>query len=1168
MFFRYILNNKYYRFSYLNQMEQSFLDNKSILKSKLEHFIRTYYNNIIIRGSILFIITLLILFFFIIIPEYFLYFSSLVRGMLFYCFLGINAFVWTIWVFVPLLKKLGYGKRLSYEDAARIIGRHFPEIDDKLLNVLQLQAMQTEVKPAYVDLLIASIDEKTQHVKPFQFQAAVDFRKNLRYLKIAVIPLLITLFIGVWNHQLLTAPTQRIVKYNQYFEKPAPYRFILENNSLTAFQNEDYTINIRIEGEEIPQEAFIQMGKVTHKLQKNSNTSYSYEFKNVQRTTEFYLFTEEVHSQNFTLTVQPKPIMLSFSMRLEYPAYLMRLPETIENRGDISVPQGTKITWKFNTRNTDEIIFSTEDKKTVVPIAKDNGAYSLRLMQNLTYTVSNKNRHLLNSDSLQYFITVIPDQYPLIDIMVINDSAFFDRFYFKGGIQDDYGFTKLTFNYSILDKANNELSKKSVSIPIRSNITAQEFYYYFDAQTLDLTPGQVLEYYFEVWDNDGVNKPKSSRSTTITFALPSLDELEKQTENTNAQTRSEVSKLLKESEKILKSISDLQRKLIDKNQPTWEEKKQLEQLFNQLQDIKQEMQNISAEQQKQMQINEQYNNIDEEILEKQREIQRRFDELFSDEMKMKMQELQQMMEQNIDKNKLNQLLENIKLSTEDINKQLDQNLELFKQLEVESKMENLISKNRRLAEEQRKLAEETAKGNPNLQKQTEINQEFQQMKEDLKELEKLNNSLEDPYKLDKAKTAAEEVSKQLNQAEDQLKKNQKEKASESQKNAADKMDEMADQMEQSMEEGEQEKLGEDINTMRQVLNNIVKVSFMQEDLMKKTGKINHQDPAMREIIQEQFRLKDHLKMIDDSISAVARRQVMVQPFITKQVTKINQAQSELMELLGNTQEPTMQYMYARSNTRNAQVTAKQQFIMTALNDLGLMIAESLKQMKDKQQQNSSQGNKSCKNGKCEKESCSKCNGKKQSKSAKSMKELQEKLNQQLEAMRKQLQSGDKDGGDKDGGNKMGQKQGGQSMSEQFARAAAEQEAIRKMMQEYQSELKKDGKGYGGEIEKMLKDMEEIEKDLVNKRITQQTITRSQQIETRLLESEKAEMQREREEKRESKQGIERINPNPPAYIEQQWKNKKETELYKTIPPTLNHYYKNKVNSYFFRFENF
>jgi hypothetical protein len=140
------------------------------------------------------------------------------------------------------------------------------------------------------------------------------------------------------------------------------------------------------------------------------------------------------------------------------------------------------------------------------------------------------------------------------------------------------------------------------------------------------------------------------------------------------------------------------------------------------------------------------------------------------------------------------------------------------------------------------------------------------------------------------------------------------------------------------------------------------------------------------------------------------------------------------------------------------------------------------------------------------------------------------------------------------------------MSEEFARSAAEQEAIRKMMQEYQSELKKEGKGYGGEIDKMLKEMEETEKDLVNKRITQQTINRVQQIQTRLLESERAEMKREQEEKRESREAKQIPNYTIPSFIEQQLNKKKEIELYKTIPPTLNHFYKDKVNSYFYYFE--
>jgi hypothetical protein len=323
---------------------------------------------------------------------------------------------------------------------------------------------------------------------------------------------------------------------------------------------------------------------------------------------------------------------------------------------------------------------------------------------------------------------------------------------------------------------------------------------------------------------------------------------------------------------------------------------------------------------------------------------------------------------------------------------------------------------------------------------------------------------------------------------------------------------------------------------------------------------------MPKLIQNQFNMKDNLKMIEDSLSAIARRQVMVKPFIIKEITKINQAQEQIMVLLKETQEPSLQY-YNRN--RNAQIASKQQFVMTALNDLALMLAESLKNMKDKQSGSNEGG--SCKNGKCGKKDCSKCgngggdsSGSK-SKPSKSMREMQERLNKQLEEARKQMEKGEKEGGEKSGNKPNGQQNGQQSMSEQFARMAAQQEAIRKMLQNQQSEMKKEGKGYG-DVDKMLKDMEEIEKDLVNKRITQQTINRMQQIETRLLESERAEMQREKEEKRESREARQLPNSTIPPFIEQQLNKKKEIELYKTIPPTLSNFYKDKVNAYFYRFD--
>ncbi len=1132
------------------------MENKDLLIQKLETFIRKYYNNIAIRGSIFFTAILLILFLSISFFEYFAYSNPLLRGILFYGFLSINLLILIGFIAIPLFKKHGLLKRITYEDAARIIGNHFPEIDDKLLNTIQLNKLldnHSSVKS--MELLLASIDIKIEQIKPFTFHRAINFKKNLKYITYAAVPLLIVLFILIWNAAVFTEPTNRIIHYNQPFEKPAPYIFIIENKSLNSYQNEDFTLHIRIEGKEIPEEAFIKINDNLYKLTQESNINYSYSFKNLQQTTTFSFVTDEVNTRSYELKVLPKPMMINFSIALEYPAYLKKVNETVDNNGDLSIPQGTKVSWKFNTRNTDEVIINFTDKRYILHRQSDIFNYSMRVMENLTYTVFNKNKYITNIDSLHYFINVIPDQYPQIEVISMNDSVFFDRFYFKGNISDDYGLKKLNFVYSITNGNDTSSKKYTTTIPINVSLNGQDFYYYFDAQTLNLSLGQKLTYYFEVWDNDGVNGNKSSRSSRMEFKLPSAEEIEKQSDEISDQTKSDLNKLMKEGDKLLKKIDDLQKKLAGKDQPSWQEKKQLDELLKQLQKIKDEAENIKTQQEKQLQMENQLNTFDEELIRKQEELQKRFDELFSDEMKQMMTEIQMLMEQNMDKTKMNEALQKMEFSTEELKKQLDQDLGLFKQLEFEKKMETTLDKLNELAKKQQELSKETLKkesdNKQQIEQQKEINDEFNQLKDDIKSLEQLNHSLEEPYKLPDTKQLEAEIQQKMNEAQEQLQKNKKEKSAQSQQEAGNKMQEMADQMESSFNQEQSQNSEEDIKTLRQILDNIIKTSFQQENLMLRLSKTSTQDPALQQIIEEQFKMKDQLRMIEDSIVAVAKRQPSVESFVTKQISTINNAQKQILGSIQITQESVPSYYNYKRTFGEA--VSKQQFVMTSLNDLALMIAESIKQMNDTKENSSS-----CKSGSCKKNKSSK-SGSNEKQSMKSMREMQEKLNQQLEDLRKQMQNQ----GQKPGEGQKNQQPGGQTMSEQFARMAAQQEAIRRMMQTYQSDLKKEGKGYDGQLDQLLKQMEQTEKELVNKILNQQTINRQQEIVTRLLQSERAEIQKEKEEKRESKQGKEMQRTPPKELQNEKLKQQKETEMYKTIPPSLNYFYKNKVNNYFY-----
>ena len=350
------------------------------------------------------------------------------------------------------------------------------------------------------------------------------------------------------------------------------------------------------------------------------------------------------------------------------------------------------------------------------------------------------------------------------------------------------------------------------------------------------------------------------------------------------------------------------------------------------------------------------------------------------------------------------------------------------------------------------------------------------------------------------------------------------------------MEELADRLEQDMNESELEEVTEDIAVLRQILDNLVQISFDQEDVMKMTQRLSPRSSNYTNHIAKQNVVKNNMKMIEDSLLALARRQLSVKPFITKEVSKINNY---------------IQSVYAGFDARNPKKAAQdQQFALTSMNNLSLMLAESMQEMKQKQSE--------CKS-KCKKAgngSCNKPGGKGKSKKTRA-KELQQQLNRQMEAMKRSMEQ--------QGKQQQGQS-GQQQWSEQFAKMAAQQEAIRKMMQDYQNQLKSENGVGDASLDKLIEEMQKTEKELVNRTLSDQTLIRQKDIETRMLESEKADRKQDEEKKRESTEGRDILNANPPKDWNLDKTKQSQQEMLRTVPVNLNYYYKEKVNNYFYNID--
>src|SRR5690554_4036232 len=115
------------------------MENYIQVKKKLNAFISKYYRNKLLKGAILFCIVGLLYFLLVLSIEHFFWLNTTGRKLLFWLFIGIEAGLLIYFIALPLSKLFRLSKTLSEEDASRIIGKHFPEVKDKLLNLLQLK---------------------------------------------------------------------------------------------------------------------------------------------------------------------------------------------------------------------------------------------------------------------------------------------------------------------------------------------------------------------------------------------------------------------------------------------------------------------------------------------------------------------------------------------------------------------------------------------------------------------------------------------------------------------------------------------------------------------------------------------------------------------------------------------------------------------------------------------------------------------------------------------------------------------------------------------------------------------------------------------------------------------------------------------------------------------
>ncbi|MRI01104.1 hypothetical protein GH721_11235 [Kriegella sp. EG-1] len=912
---------------------------KNILE-KLNEFTKRYYSKMLVKGVLLFLSLGVLLFFGVLGVEYLLWLNTTGRLVLFLFFIFVSGYLFYKYIVVPIFYLVKVKRGMSNKEASLLIGKHFPEIDDRLMNLLDLVEDQKES-----ELLLASINQRSKSLQNIPFVQAVNFKESFKYSKYLLAP--IVLFFMVWlsgNLGSFLGSYQRVVNYDLAYEPPAPFRFKMRSKGGSVLDSESYTISVTTEGVMRPDVVFVVINGKKLMMEK-SLEGFEYTFTPPLSSFDYYFEGNDVRSRNYRLDALKTPILQQLEMELFYPNYTNRKSEILKGTGNAVLPEGTQVKWKVFGAHIETIQFLTID--TVLGFEKDEKHFKLskKIFSDTDYQIATSNNNVSDYEKLQYSFEVIKDEFPKIEINQVLDSIKPNVSYFVGEASDDYKLIGLKLIcYPKTDPNNIQVVDLK---DINSNFN--QFYYTFPSG-LQLIEGKAYDFYFEVTDNDAIHGGKSSRSKVFSNQVLNNDELY------NKQLA--VQELIIEN--MDRSKDDLKKQKEELNEINKEQKKKNALNFNDKNQIKdflrkqEEQESLMEKYSKQLKENLNQGDKDDKMNELLQERLARQEKEAQKNQKL-LEELQKIADK-INKEDLKKKLEEIGKKQQNNERNLEQLLELTKRYYVTEKAAQLAKELQKLSDKQAYLSEIKIGQDFSNKEQKKLNEDFEKIAEELNELVKDNDALKKPLNLNIDKEKEYGVKKDQKEALEQVNKHEgldqsteseeKEKAgknaSQKQKSAAQKMQEMAEQLQQSSAAaGGESAVTEDAEMLRQILDNLVIFSFKQENLYDVVKEIDGSISQFSGSIRKQQELKGLFEHVDDSLFSLSLRRAELSEFVNEQITEVYYNMDRTLESM--------------AESRLIQGASYQKYVLSASNSLADFLAKILENMQQSMQMGQGQG---------------------------------------------------------------------------------------------------------------------------------------------------------------------------------------------------------------------
>jgi len=1001
---------------------------------------------------------------------------------------GVVFVLLAIEVFLPAVRYLLRQPPFTDTEIAREYGQAFPDVHDRLLNVLQLKANLENNPEGYSrDLILHAIRqvEKILAQHPTNgLYSAEPLRKSGRQL---LTPLLILIFgLGIFPQQFREGIKHLLHPTVQY--KPVPVQAIeVRPGNTTLLEGDSCQVEIRLRGTyRGPIRLFYQeehrKARVERELRPDTDGTYRYLFAGLRKSIRYFVKALEKVSPVYTLQVEKRPFVRLLKLQLVFPAHTGIAPRYQEdNVGDVTAIVGTRVLVRVVPSKPVQqgwIVFS-EGRKKPLQMYPDalRGEFTVR--REVSYHIELVDTRGYRSEHpIAYRVTPIPDQPPLVEVVSPGkDVDLTEEMKLPLAIEaeDDFGFSGLRLGYRIqpavqIPGAVVDTNYHYVALPLKEpSVTKLRVEYLWDLSNLGLMPEDVVFYFAEVLDNDAVTGPKRALSRIYTARFPSVYEIYEEVTSAQKGKVEELEEALEESKELKKKLEEISRELLQQEKVDWLKKQDLEELGERQRQLQQQIEEIKRDIEEMVEKLESNQLLSFETLKKFEELQRLFQEIMTPELAKALEELRKAFEQ-LDERKLKNALNQLQLAQDKIQKSLERTINLLRRLELEQKLDMARRLAENLAERQRQVAEQLKKARP--EDLASLMHMEQRIREDAQDLDRLLETLEQRLRaeaqfqsplLDSLRQEMDAVLRAMDETQMGIQQSQPQRAAQTAQVSEQQLRQMIQQLRNLKRQFVSQQKQEIAREFRKASESLLQLSKSQETLWRRTRGLPGNSPQVSQIAEGQHELLRQLGAVTKDLYGLSQKTFFVTPEIGralgKSIAAMQRAIRELEERRTGTASQQQRRAMGGLNETIMQIQASMQSLQGASSAVGFEeFLKRLEQMAGKQQG----------------------------------------INQQT------LQLG---------------LQGKMTLEQQaaMARLAAEQEALRKSLEQLRKEFGNRSE-IAGRLEGIAKEMEKVVEDLQRKKVNPRTIERQRRILSRLLDAQRSLHQRDYSRQRQSRPG--------------------------------------------------